>query len=217
MRGFPLYILVLIYLIYSGLSPQDRFTWWLEVSWVIVGLMILGYHQFYRKTRTQLQNQPWLTSSLKIALFLHALILIYGGHYTYELVPFGEWMKVIFGFERNHYDRIGHVAQGLFPAVLIREVLFRYNATPTGFWRELFVFCACMAFTGLFEVLEYAAAIAFGGASDAYLGSQGDPWDAQNDMVMCGVGTIASIVMWRPLHLKELDLLKGEGSTGLNS
>ena len=198
------YILTLFYLIYTGISPNDRFTWWLEVSWVIAGLMIIVIYHNYRKSRSTLEGASWVTPSLKVALFLHALILIYGGHYTYELVPLGEWLKGVFDFERNHYDRIGHLAQGLFPAVLIREVLFRNRATTSNFWTESFVFCGCMAFTGLFEVLEYAAALAFGGASDAYLGSQGDPWDAQNDMVMCGIGTLISIIVWRPWHYKEL-------------
>jgi putative membrane protein len=179
----------------SGIAPADRLTWWLEISWVIVGLAVLPVFGYLRIR---------LTRSLQIALFLHAVILIYGGWYTYEQVPLGEWMKEVFGWERNNYDRIGHFAQGLFPAVLAREILVRRRATTSGFWCELFVFALCMAFSAIFELIEYGSALAFGDASAAYLGSQGDVWDAQNDMLMCGIGALACIAAWRPFHLREL-------------
>jgi putative membrane protein len=195
MLGWLLYVGTIVFLAASGIAPHDRFTWWLEISWVLVGLVLVAV--LWRRG-TQ------FTTSLKIALFLHAAILIYGGWYTYERVPLGEWMKGAFGFARNNYDRIGHFAQGLFPAVLAREVLYRNRAVPSRWWRELFVFSICMAFTGIFEIIEYLTALAFGSASAAYLGSQGDIWDAQNDMILCGIGTIVSILCWGPFHLREL-------------
>jgi putative membrane protein len=196
MLGYILYSIALLFLLVSGIAPYDRFTWWLEVSWVIFGLILCAI-LYWRKVQ--------YSSSLKWAIFLHAVILIYGAWYTYELVPLGEWMKDIFDFTRNNYDRIGHLAQGLFPAVLFREVLFRSHAVKKGFWLEVFVFSLCMAFTCIFEIIEFCASMAFGAASDAYLGSQGDVWDAQWDMIMCGIGCILSILLWRKLHLKEME------------
>lgn len=195
MLGWLLYFGIVVFLTASGIAPHDRFTWWLETWWVLVGLALVAF--LWRRGAR-------FTTSLKIALFLHATVLIYGGWYTYELVPLGEWMKGIFGFTRNHYDRIGHLAQGLFPAILAREVLYRNRVTPSRWWRELFVFSLCMAFTGIFEIIEYLTSVAFGAASDAFLGSQGDIWDAQNDMICCGIGTLAGIFLWGPFHLREL-------------
>lgn len=199
MTGYLLYIIVLLFLFISGISPVDRFVWWLEVSWVIVGLIIL-LTLYLRKIE--------LTLFLKWALFLHAMILIYGAWYTYELVPMGEWMKEIYLSNRNNYDRIGHLAQGFFPAILFREILFRNNAVKKGFWMEFFIFALCMAFSAIFEIIEFAAAITFGAASNAYLGSQGDIWDAQWDMVMCAIGALSSIFICRHLHIKQLKTKK---------
>ena len=194
--GYVFYSVVLLFLLISGITAHDLFTWTLEISWVVLGLIVIAC-LFFRKIR--------FTLILKWAFFLHAMILIYGAWYTYELVPLGEWSKEVFHFTRNNYDRIGHVAQGLFPAILYRELLFRYNAVKKGWWMELFVFALCMAFTAIFEIIEFSAAMAFGAASDAYLGSQGDIWDAQWDMIMCGIGTILSILFFRRLHLRELE------------
>lgn len=193
--GFALYVLVALFLVVSGIRPVDRFTWWLEVSWVIAGLAVVAM-LWWRGVR--------FTWSLKVAMVVHAAVLIYGGWYTYEQVPLGEWMKGAFGFTRNHYDRLGHLAQGLFPAVLARELLVRKRAVNGRPWLELFIFCACLAFAAAFELLEYGAALAFGSASDAYLGSQGDVWDAQHDMLCCAIGALATIAFWGPFHGREL-------------
>lgn len=187
------------FLIISGINPHDRFTWLLEVSWVILGLGVLGYVQY---------KGIALSTPLKIALFIHSLILIYGGWYTYELAPLGEAMSTVFGFERNHYDRLGHFAQGLFPAILYREVLVRANAVTGKRWRELFVFALAMAFTALFEILEFVCVLAFGAASDAYLGSQGDVWDAQWDMIYCGLGALVCIVFVSAWHYRMIEKVK---------
>jgi putative membrane protein len=118
-------------------------------------------------------------------------------------------MKGAFGFTRNNYDRLGHLAQGFFPAVLFREVIFRRDVAKKGLWTEIFVFSVCMAFTAIFELIEFAAALTFSSGADAFLGSQGDVWDAQWDMTMCGVGALLSIALLRKIHLKELKLVSG--------
>lgn len=187
------------FLIVSGINPQDRFTWFLEVSWVFLGLGVLAYLQY---------NDIPLSTPLKIALFIHSLILIYGGWYTYELTPLGDAISAVFGFERNHYDRVGHFAQGLFPAVLYREVLVRANAAAGKWWRELFVFALAMAFAAVFEILEFFSVLTFGAASDAYLGSQGDIWDAQWDMFYCGFGALVCIVFFSKWHCGMIEKVR---------
>jgi putative membrane protein len=186
------------FLIVSGVHPHDRFTWLLEVSWVMVGLGVLGYVEY--------KGIP-LSTPLKIALFIHSLILIYGGWYTYELTPLGDAVSAVFGFDRNHYDRLGHFAQGLFPAILYREVLVRAKAVAEKWWRELFVFALAMAFSALFEIIEFLSALAFGAASNAYLGSQGDIWDAQWDMIYCGLGALVCIVFFSKWHCRMIEKL----------
>ena len=193
------FVVVLVFLIISGVNPHDRFTWLLEVSWVGAGLILVVH--LSRKGITPTTLLAWL-------LMLHAIILIYGGWHTYERVPLGNWMKETFGFERNHYDRIGHFAQGFIPAVLIREVLVRQKVVNGGGWLEFVVFAGCMAFTGIFEIIEFGAAVFFGDASDAYLGSQGDVWDAQWDMLLCGMGVIVSILLFRRKHFRLLETVK---------
>lgn len=197
--GFIFYFTILIVLIISGIEPYDYFTWRLEVIWVVPALLVVAILWFKGI------KLSWL---LQLAMFIQALILIYGGHYTYEHVPLGEWMKEVFGFTRNHYDRLGHLAQGFFPAILYREIFLRNNATKNRFWTEAFIFASCMAFSGLFEVFEFAAAHIWGEGADAFLGTQGDVWDAQYDMLMCLIGIPISMLLLGNLHYKILAKIK---------
>jgi len=130
--GYSLFAITIVLLILSGIAPHDRFTWWLEISWVAVGAVLVTI-ACIKKIR--------LTPLLQIAMFLHAVILIYGGAYTYELVPLGEWMQEFLNTERNHYDRLGHFALGFFPSVLIRELLVRQRVVNGRAWREFVIFC----------------------------------------------------------------------------
>jgi putative membrane protein len=139
---------------------------------------------------------------------LHAGILIYGAWHTYSRAPLGAVWSEWFGWERNHYDRLAHFAQGFFPAVLIREVLTRNNVVNGLRWREFLVFACAMSFGGVFELIEFAAAVALGDGTSAYLGSQGDAWDAQWDMLWCGVGALVSIWLLSRRHEFELSQLR---------
>ncbi len=197
--GFILYFAVLLVLIASGINPHDKFTWRLEVLWMFPALFVVAV--LWLKDI----KLSWL---LQLAMFAQAMILIYGGYYTYELAPLGEWMKEVFGFTRNHYDRIGHVAQGFFPAILYRELFVRNKATNGRFWTEAFVFASCMAFSGLFELIEFSSAHIWGAGADAFLGTQGDVWDAQQDMLMCAIGVPLSILLLSNLHYKILAKIK---------
>lgn len=194
--GYFFYFTILLILIGSGINPYDKFTWRLEVMWMFPALFIIAV-LWYKKIEFS-----WL---LKVIMFIQSLLLIYGGYYSYEFAPMGEWMKEAFGFTRNHYDRIGHFTQGFFPAIMYREMFVRSNATNGKFWTETFVFAACLAFSAFFEIVEFGAAYTWGSGADAFLGTQGDIWDAQNDMFMCALGALVSIACMRKSHYRILD------------
>jgi putative membrane protein len=172
--------LTVLALLASGIRPYDRITWWLEVLPVVLGapVLIAIYRRF-----------P-LTPLLYGLLFVHALILILGGHYTYARVPLGFWMQELFGLARNHYDRIGHLAQGFVPSLLAREILLRRSPLRPGGWLFLVCTSVALAVSALYELIEWWAALAGGQAADAFLGAQGDVWDTQWDMFLALIGAV---------------------------
>jgi putative membrane protein len=186
--------LTLVCLVLSSIQPHDRLTWWLEVSWVLAGIpiLIVTHRRF-----------P-LTLLLYRLLFLHALILIVGGYYTYERVPLGYWVKNIFHLQRNHYDRLGHFAQGFVPAILAREILLRCSPLVPGKWLFFLVVSVCLGFSAFFEMIEWWAALLGGEATNAFLGSQGDVWDAQWDMFWALIGAITAQTVLSRRHDREL-------------
>lgn len=191
--------LTLAALIYSAIAPYDRLTWAMEVSWVVIGLPVLV------ATRARFP----LTPLLYRLLFVHALILIVGGYYTYARVPAGFWFGDLFGFVRNHYDRLGHLAQGFIPAILAREVLARLSPLARSRWLPFLVVCVCLAFSAFFELIEWWSALALGEDATAYLATQGDPWDTQADMFCALVGAIAALTLLSRLHDRQLRRLSG--------
>ena len=199
-RRLPLVLLALalVALAVSGIGPKDRFTWLLEVAPVLIGAPVLV---------ATARRFP-LTPLLCVLLFLHALVLMLGGHYTYAEVPLGEWAKLAFGFARNHYDRLGHLTQGFVPAVLAREVLLRKTPLRRGGWLVLLVTSVCLAFSALYELVEWATALATGSAADAFLGTQGDPWDTQWDMFLALCGALLSQATLSRLHDRQLARLE---------
>lgn len=184
----------LVLLVLSGVGPKDRFTWWLEVAPVLIGvpMLLATYSRF-----------P-LTPLLYRLLFLHALVLMLGGHYTYAEVPLGFWVRDLLGLARNHYDRLGHFAQGFVPAILARELLRRKTPLLPGGWLFFLVTCVCLAFSALYELIEWWTAAATGTASEAFLGTQGDVWDTQWDMFLALVGALAAQLLLARRHEKEL-------------
>ena len=196
MIGLPgvLLLATLAALVVSNIGPTDRVTWWLEVAPVLIALPILigTRHRF-----------P-LTPLLYVLLFVHGLILILGGHYTYAMVPLGEWMKEAFGFARNHYDRIGHFAQGFVPAILAREILLRTSPLRPGRWLFTIVVAICLAFSAFYELIEWWTALIGGHGAEAFLGTQGDIWDTQNDMFQALLGAMAAQVLLARWHARQL-------------
>ena len=182
----------------TAVRPHDYFTWFLEVAPILIGapLLVATYRRF-----------P-LTPLLYRLLFLHAVILMVGGHYTYAEVPLGYWMRDAFGFARNHYDRIGHFAQGFVPAILAREVLVRRGVVPRGGWLVFLVTCICLAFSALYELIEWWTALLTGSAATAFLGTQGDPWDTQWDMFLALVGALTSQLALGRIHDRQMAALE---------
>jgi putative membrane protein len=177
----------------SAIRPHDPFTWFLEVAPVFIGAPILV------ATRRRFPLTP-LAYRL---LFVHALVLMVGGHYTYAEVPAGFWVRDAFGLARNHYDRLGHFAQGFVPAIVAREVLTR-RAGLAGGWRFFLTVCFCLAFSAFYELVEWWTALATGEAATAFLGTQGDPWDTQWDMFLALVGALLAQLALGRVHDRQL-------------
>ena len=172
-------------LVWSGIGPHDRFTWWLEVAPVLIAVPILIYvYPRFRFTR--------LTYTL---IWLHAIILMVGGHYTYARVPLGFWIEEAFGLGRNHYDRIGHFVQGFVPAMVAREILIRKSPLRGSRWLPFLVVCFCLAFSAFYELIEFWTALASGEGATDFLGTQGDVWDTQWDMQLALIGAITALVL----------------------
>lgn len=202
-RGLPiaLMLLVAIATAVSGIEPFDRMTWLLEVAPVILGLTLLAL-TFSRFPLTALLY--WL-------LFLHALVLIIGGHYTYARVPVGFTVQDLFELARNPYDRFGHFAQGFVPAILAREVLLRLTPLRRGGWLFVIVTSVCLAFSALYELIEWLVAVVAGDGSTDFLALQGDPWDTQWDMLTALIGAIAAQLALGRWHDRALSLMRGGG------
>ena len=181
-------------LIWSGIGPTDRLTWWLEVSPVMLGLLICAAS--YSSFR--------LSPLLYRLLFAHAVILMVGGHYTYAHVPVGDWLKDVFDLSRNHYDRLGHLAQGFVPAILAREILIRRSPLEPGRWLFFLVVCFCLAFSAFYEMLEWWAALIGGGSAESFLGTQGDVWDTQWDMFLALIGAISAQLLLTRAHDRSM-------------
>ena len=189
-----LVMIAVLALIASGIAPKDRLTWFMEVVWVIVAVpaIALAWRRF-----------P-LSRLLCWLLVAHALVLIHGGAYTYAETPLGFWLRDVFGFERNPWDRLGHIMQGFVPAILARELLLRRTPLARGGWLDYLVVAACLSFSAFFELLEWWAALVYGADADAFLATQGDVWDTQWDMFLCLCGAITSLLLFSRLHDRQL-------------
>ena len=178
--------------------PKDRLTWFMEVLPVLIALPLLTYTW---------QSFP-LTPLLYKLIFIHAVILMVGGHYTYAEVPAGFWFQDLFNLQRNHYDRLGHFAQGFVPAILAREILYRKTTLQTGKLFFFLVTSICLAFSAFYELLEWWAALLYGASAEAFLSTQGDIWDTQWDMFMALVGAISAQILLSGRHDKQLKIIR---------
>lgn len=181
-------------LIWSGIAPKDGFTWFLEVAPVLIALPLL----FLTRTRFPLTPLAYL------AIALHAVILMVGGHYTYAEMPLFNWLRDSFDLARNHYDRVGHLAQGFFPAIVAREILIRRSPLRPGAWLFFLTTCFCLSFSAFYEMIEWWVAIGTGDDAVAFLATQGDVWDTQWDMFLALLGALAAQLLLSKLHDRQL-------------
>lgn len=190
----PWLALVLAVLVWSGVGPRDRFTWFLEVAPVLIGLPVLALSW---------RRFPF-TPLLCGLMAMHAVILMVGGHYTYAEMPLFNWLRDALELSRNHYDRVGHVAQGFVPAMIAREILLRRSPLGPGKWLFFLVTCVCLAISAFYEMLEWWVAVASGDQAVAFLATQGDVWDTQWDMFLALLGAVSSQLLLGRWHDRQL-------------
>ena len=179
---------------WSAIAPHDRITWCLEVAPIAIALpiLLLTYKRF-----------P-LSPLVYLLIFIHAIILMIGAHYTYAEVPLFNWLKDSFELSRNHYDRVGHFAQGFVPAITARELLLRNTALTSNKWLFAIIVLSCTGISATYELLEWVSAEILGQGADAFLGSQGDVWDTQKDMALAMLGASLALLTLSKLHDKQL-------------
>jgi putative membrane protein len=188
---------LLLIMLLSAIHPYDRATWFMEVAPIFIALpvMIWTYRRF-----------P-LSTLLYVLIFIHALVLIAGGHYTYARVPLGFWIEHAFSLSRNPYDKIGHFMQGFVPFLVTREILLRGSYLTSRKMAAFLSVCVAMAISAWYELIEWWSALALGQGADEFLGTQGDPWDTQSDMLFAFIGAIAALILLSRLHDRMMDRL----------
>lgn len=184
--------------VWSAIRPHDHFTWLLEVFPAVIGLGLLV------ATRKRFP----LTPLLYTLIWIHAIILMVGGHYTYAEVPLFNWIRDAFGLARNHYDRVGHFAQGFVPAMIAREIILRKGILAKRGWLPFFIISICLAISACYEFIEWWTAVATGEAATAFLGTQGDVWDTQWDMFLAFIGACAALLILSRLHDRQLKTIR---------
>jgi putative membrane protein len=189
-----LFVLVTIFFIWSAIHPHDYFTWFLEVFPVLIAipLLVMTYSKF-----------P-LTNLVYGLIAVHMLILLVGGHYTYAEMPLFNWLRDYYGWDRNYYDRLGHVAQGFVPAMIAREILLRTSPLRSGKWLFFIVVCVCLAISAFYEFIEWWVALASGSDAVAFLATQGDVWDTQWDMFLAFLGAVSSQLLLTKMHMRQM-------------
>ena len=194
-RSLALYSAALVALLaWSGWRPYDIATWAMEVVPVVVVLPVLW------ATRRRLPFTPLLYG----LIFAHACVLMLGGHYSYARVPLGDWLREAFGLARNPYDGVGHFMQGFVPAIAARELLLRRTGLQRGGWLFTVVTAVALAISAIYELIEWAAAVALGSGADEFLGTQGDPWDTQKDMLFAWIGAMVAQWLLASWHDRQL-------------
>ena len=198
MKAKQLFILVFfIGLILSGINPKEYFTWFLEVSPAIVGFLILIFT--YKKFQ--------FTNFTYFFILIHCYILFLGGHYTYAEVPLFDWIKENFEQSRNNYDKVGHFAQGFVPAMIVRELFIRKNVVVNKSFFNFIIVAICLAISAAYEWIEWAVSLSTGEGGDSFLGTQGDVWDTQSDMLFATVGAICMLIFFSKSQTKAIQEL----------
>jgi putative membrane protein len=199
-----LLIVVLAFWTWSGIDPHDtRLTWILETfPWLLaLPVLLLTYRRF-----------P-LTHLTYTLIAIHAMVLMLGGHYSYAKVPLGFWMEDWFGWTRNNYDKIGHFMQGFAPAIYVREILVRTSPLRPGKWLSFVSIAVPLAFSALYEIVEWLASLSDPTDTEAFLGTQGYIWDTQTDMFLCLIGSVAALILLTKWHNEHLSRIASDRSS----
>jgi putative membrane protein len=189
--------LTVLLLIWSAINPFEYFTWFLEVLPAVIGVLVLIFT--FKKFR--------FTNFVYVLIFFHCVILIVGGHYTYVEVPLFDWMQETFNQTRNNYDKVGHFAQGLVPAMIARELLGRKKVINSNSWLNFVVVCIAMAISVAYEFIEWAVSLGTGEGGDSFLGTQGYIWDTQSDMLYATIGAILTLIIFGEYHRSQINKL----------
>lgn len=184
----------MVVLIWSGIDPKDRPTWFLEVLPAVIGLIVLAIT--YKSFR--------LTPLVYTLILAHCIILMVGGHFTYAQVPLFDTLKDLLGSSRNNYDKVGHFAQGFIPALIAREIVLRKKIIYGAAWQLFFIVSFCLGLSAFYELIEWWVALAAGGGAEDFLGTQGYVWDTQSDMGFALLGAIAGLLCLSKLHDRQL-------------
>jgi putative membrane protein len=191
----------LISLIVSIINPKEVFTCFLEIIPAIIGVLILAFT--FNKFR--------FTNFTYTLILVHCIILFIGGHYTYAEVPLFDYFKEIFHQSRNNYDKVGHFAQGLVPAMIIRELFIRKNVISNKSFFNFIIVSICLAISAAYEWIEWFVSIASGDNGDAFLGTQGYIWDTQSDMLFATIGAIVGLILFSKIQdhqIQKITFLK---------
>ena len=188
-------LLFFLGLLVSAIKPKEYFTWFLEVLPAIIGfiVLVLTYKKFQ------------FTNFTYIFILIHCYILFLGGHYTYAEVPFFDWIKDTFDLSRNNYDKVGHFAQGFVPAIIIRELFVRKNVISNKSFFNFIIVSICLAISAAYEWIEWWVSLCTGEGGDAFLGTQGDIWDTQSDMLLATIGAISMLMLLSKRHDKAIE------------
>lgn len=194
---YVLLFVIIVLFIWSAINPYEYFTWFLEISPALVGILILVLT--IKRFR--------FTNLLYSLIFFHCVILIVGGHYTYAEVPLFDWIQETFNHSRNNYDKLGHFAQGFVPAMIVREILIRKAVVKGNKWLNFIIVCIAMAISVTYEFIEWFVSLQTGEGGDSFLGTQGYIWDTQSDMLFATIGAICALILLSHMHNKQLKQL----------
>ncbi|MCW2118988.1 DUF2238 domain-containing protein [Flavobacterium sp. 7A] len=187
-----------VFLLWSISNPKEGFTCFLEIIPAIIGALVLALT--FKKFR--------FTNFTYFLILIHCIILFIGGHYTYAEVPFFDFIKETFQQSRNNYDKVGHFAQGLVPAMITRELFIRKKVISNPSFFNFIIVSICLAISAAYEWIEWGVSLVTGEGGDAFLGTQGDIWDTQSDMLFATIGAITGLLLFSKIQNKQLDLLE---------
>lgn len=182
----------------SVINPKEGFTCFLEVIPAIIGFLILAFT--FKKFR--------FTNFTYTLILIHCIILFVGGHYTYAEVPLFDYIKEIFHQSRNNYDKVGHFAQGLVPAMIVRELFIRKNVISNKSFFNFIIVSICLAISATYEFIEWFVSLATGDGGDAFLGTQGYVWDTQSDMLFATIGAIMGLILFSRIQDKQIQKIQ---------